>query len=164
MSSSNTTGIISVVGLGKYRDYGLQIEECFTSTPYRLTAFIDLTGEPEAFRYDAHNLGVVLRALHPRPKVFVIGAAISPEMAQESKRVFEKYREDTIEEDPFKTLIINVSPRSEVYFVRLISTGGYELCVELICSQLCDEPPTKRGEWAAAIMERLDNKYKGRTW
>lgn len=98
--------LINVVALGVYRHVAASMDTTFLNTPYRMTAILDLTGEPAAFRYNAHNLGVVLHALQPRPQVFITGAAISEAMTRESIEVWEAYVKITGTKG---TLVINVS-------------------------------------------------------
>jgi hypothetical protein len=80
---------ISVVALGVYREVAASTD--FQGGPYRLAAILDLTSEPSAFNYNPHNLGVVLHALHPRPQVFITGAAITSAMTNDSIEVWETY-------------------------------------------------------------------------
>jgi hypothetical protein len=96
---------IGVMGIGVYRHVAATMETTFQQTPYRMVAILDLTSEPESFRYSPHNLGVVLHTLIPRPQVLVTGAAISGEMTRESIRVWEAYVKQLGVKD---TLLINV--------------------------------------------------------
>ena len=82
---------INVVGLGVYRNVAAMVDVVFQHTPYRLAAIVDLKTSPEGFTYSAHNFGTVLYALHPPPQVFVVGAAITTSMANESIGVWEEY-------------------------------------------------------------------------
>jgi len=97
---------ISIVALGVYRHVAAKMEVPFEHTPYRMAAIVDLKSSPEAFTYSAHNLGVVLYALHPPPQVFIVGAAISQSMADESISVWKAYTTNAGTKDP---LLINVS-------------------------------------------------------
>lgn len=97
---------ISVVALGVYRHIAASMEPVFQDTQYRLTAIIDLKSEPKVFTYTAHNLGVLLHTLQPRPQVFITGLIIDEEMTKEAIVVWEQYLEDLKTED---TLLINVS-------------------------------------------------------
>lgn len=81
------------------------MESLFISTPFRMAAILHLTSQPAAFRYNPHNLGAVLHNLHPRPKVIILGAAISPTMTTESIVVWDTYVEEAKEDG---TLVINV--------------------------------------------------------
>ena len=74
---------LPVVALGVYRHIAASTTTLFENTPFNLAAILDLTSEPEQFRYTAHNLGVVLHTLIPRPKVFVTGAMLTEEMTKE---------------------------------------------------------------------------------
>lgn len=82
------------------------MDSLFTFTPFRMTAILDLASQPATLRYTPHNLGVILHNLHPTPKVFIIGAAISGGMTAESITVWESYVRETKEQD---SLVINVS-------------------------------------------------------
>lgn len=98
--------LINVVGLGVYRHVAATMDATFVGTPYRMAAILDLKGEPEAFRYNEHNLGVVLHTIQPRPQVFVTGAAITQAMTQESIAVWKEYVRKLGTKN---TLVINVS-------------------------------------------------------
>ena len=97
---------INVVALGAYRHVAAMMEMPFQNTPYRMAAIVDLKSSPEAFTYSAHNLAVVLYALHPPPQVFIVGAAISQSMADESIAVWKEYTSKAGTKD---ALLINVS-------------------------------------------------------
>jgi hypothetical protein len=134
---------ISVVALGVYRHVAASTD--FQGGPYRVAAILDLTSEPPAFNYNPHNLGVVLHTLHPRPQVFVTGAAIAPAMTNESIKIWETYVKTLRIED---TLIINVRVQ-----------GGLKDGNMLTELQLQGDPP-KDGNWRAEIMRKLDEKYR----
>jgi len=98
--------VINVVALGAYRHVAAKMEIPFQHTPYRMAAIVDLKSSPEAFAYSAHNLAVVLYALHPPPQVFIVGAAISQSMADECIAVWKAYTTNAGTKD---SLLINVS-------------------------------------------------------
>jgi hypothetical protein len=101
-----TMQAINIVALGAYRHVAAMMEKPFEHTPYRMAAIVDLNSSPESFTYSPHNLGVILYSLHPPPQVFIIGAAISESMAEESIAVWE----DSIKiRGTQGTLLINVS-------------------------------------------------------
>lgn len=105
MSPPSTT-MIPIVALGVYRDVAAKMDPLFTDTPFRMTAILDLKQDPLSVRYSPQNLLTVLYNLHPRPKVFITGAAISQSMTAESIAVWESYvRESKVKE----TFVINVS-------------------------------------------------------
>ena len=107
--SSPTTKIIPIVALGVYREVAAKMDPLFAHTPFRMTAILDLKQDPPSVRYSPENLLTVLYNLHPRPKVFITGAAISPSMTTKSIAVWEDYvRESKVEE----TFVINVSGRA----------------------------------------------------
>lgn len=97
---------INIVALGVYRHVAAMMETPFQNTSYRMAAIVDLKSSPEEFTYSAHNLAVVLYALHPPPQVFIVGAAISEIMANESIAVWEDSIKTRETQD---TLLINVS-------------------------------------------------------
>ncbi|KAL9608914.1 MAG: hypothetical protein Q9167_006270 [Letrouitia subvulpina] len=78
-------------------------------THFYAIAIMDLTQEPESVRYSPSNMKTVLFNLHPRPKVFITGAAISPEITQESIAVWDEYVQQTRRDD---TLVINTQQHS----------------------------------------------------
>lgn len=104
MSSSVST--IPIVALGVYRHVAATIDPLFLSTPFRMAAILDLKSQPAAFQYSPLNLGTVLHTLHPSPKIFITGAAISAEMTRESVSVWEAYVKESGSE---RHLLINVS-------------------------------------------------------
>ena len=70
-----------------------------------MTAILDLKQDPPSVRYSAQNLWTVLFNLHPRPKVFITGAAISHAMTAESITVWDSYVRESKVKDAF---VINV--------------------------------------------------------
>ena len=146
--------IISVVALGVYRHVAASTD--FQGGPYRIAAILDLTSEPPAFNYNPHNLGAVLHSLHPRPQVFVTGAAITPAMTNESIEIWEKYVKALGVED---TLVINVRVRGAEGWNHTHSAG---------CS--CKEIPQRTvtgglrscGGWMGNI-ERLKRSFDRRS-
>ena len=98
--------MIPIVALGVYRDVAASMDPLFASTPFRMTAILDLKQEPTSVRYSPQNLRTVLFNLHPRPKVFITGAAISRAMTLESIAVWDGCVRQSKEGD---TLVINVS-------------------------------------------------------
>ena len=100
-----TKGIHTVVALGVYRHVAESMGPLFAETPFQTAAILDLKQEPESVRYSPHNMATILYSLHPRPKVFITGAAISQEMTDESIKVWDEYVERTKQVD---TLVINV--------------------------------------------------------
>ena len=96
----------TVVALGVYRHVAESMVPLFAKSPFQTAAILDLKQEPESVRYNPHNMATILYSLHPRPKIFITGAAISREMTVESISVWDEYVEMTKQED---TLVINVS-------------------------------------------------------
>ena len=103
--TSHKYDVIPIVALGEHRAIASSMDPLFAGTLYRPAAIMDLNQEPESVRYSAQNLTVVLYNLHPRPKVIIIGSALSQEIAVESTAVWNSYVDKVKEED---TLLINV--------------------------------------------------------
>lgn len=102
---SSSTSLIPIVALGVYRDVAATMDPLFASTPFSMTAILDLKQDPPSVRYSAQNLWTVLFNLHPRPKVFITGAAISHAMTAESITVWDSYVRESKVKDAF---VINV--------------------------------------------------------
>ncbi|KAK5166588.1 uncharacterized protein LTR77_008131 [Saxophila tyrrhenica] len=86
---------IPVVTVGVHRSTVVATSSIFAGTPFSQTAIMDLKESPEQYRYSAHNLGVVLHALHPRPQVLVTGTAVG-ELVDEVERVWDEYVEGVL--------------------------------------------------------------------
>lgn len=110
MSSSVST--IPIVALGVDGRIAATMDPLFLSTPFKLAAILDLKTQPAAFQYSPHNLGTVLHTLHPSPKVFMTGPAVSAEMTRESVSVWEAYVKESGSEGH---LLINVSIFFAIY-------------------------------------------------
>jgi len=86
---------IGIVALGVYREVAASMDTTIFATHspprYRTVAILDLMSKPEQYRYSAHNFAVVLRALVPRPRVFISGLAIQEEMAGEAVKVWAEF-------------------------------------------------------------------------
>ena len=106
MALNNAAPLYPIVALGVYRHVAAGMDPLFTNTPFRMTAIMDLMQEPKSIRYNPHNMLAVLYNLHPRPKVFITGAAISQGMTHESIQVWNSYVKESKEKDTF---VINVS-------------------------------------------------------
>lgn len=96
---------IPIVALGVYKQVAASMDPLFTSTPFRMAAILDLASEPVTYQYNPYNLAVLLHNLHPKPQVFITGAAISEEMTAESIAVWEEYVQDL---GVTENLVINV--------------------------------------------------------
>lgn len=105
--ASNAQGIIPVVALGVYRNVAAAMDGPFAKTPFRMVAILDIMTKPTAIQYNPHNFATVLHNLHPRPKVFITGAAIDSATTAESITVWESYIRETKMTD---TYVINVRP------------------------------------------------------
>lgn len=79
----------SIVALGVYRDVAEHTSPLFEGRPWTLAAVLDL--QDARYGYSAHNLGVTLRTLSPRPKGLIVGLAISEAMSAEAQGVFNEY-------------------------------------------------------------------------
>ncbi|KAL8972206.1 MAG: hypothetical protein Q9197_002896 [Variospora fuerteventurae] len=90
-----------IVALGVYRHVAASMDPLFVGTPFRMTAIMDTMQEPKSVRYSPHNMATVLFNLHPRPKVFITGAAISRQMTHESIHVWNAYVQETKEKNTF---------------------------------------------------------------
>lgn len=106
MSLNSPAPLYPIVALGVYRHVATSMDPLFNNTPFRMTAIMDLMQEPKSVRYSPHNMMAVLYNLHPRPKVFITGAAISQRMTHESIQVWESYVRESKEKDTF---VINVN-------------------------------------------------------
>ncbi|KAB8275417.1 hypothetical protein BDV30DRAFT_207861 [Aspergillus minisclerotigenes] len=94
---ASESDIIHVVSVGYGRPNGVKfLPPLFEGTPYRMVSFLDLVSSREPFRYSAHNMGVVLETLHPRPKAFVVGIAIDPSYCDEMEKVWNSYVENVL--------------------------------------------------------------------
>lgn len=94
---ASESDIIPVVSVGYGRPIGVKfLPPLFEGTPYRAVSFLDLVSSREPFRYSAHNMGVVLETLHPRPKAFVVGIAIDPSYCEEMEKVWNSYVENVL--------------------------------------------------------------------
>ncbi|KAI4191318.1 MAG: hypothetical protein LQ348_003539 [Seirophora lacunosa] len=90
-----------IVALGVYRHVAASMDPLFLGTPFRMTAIMDTMQEPKSVRYNPQNMAVVLFNLHPRPKVFITGAAISRQMTHESIHVWNTYVQESKEKNTF---------------------------------------------------------------
>lgn len=116
---------IPVVALGVYRSVAASVDSTIFaqhSPPrYQISAILDLTGSPPQYRYSAHNFAVVLRALQPRPRVFISGLAISEDIAKEAGDVWRTFvAEIGAEGEERDTELIDVRIKPE--------TAGLECC------------------------------------
>ncbi|KAL8826850.1 MAG: hypothetical protein Q9170_007248 [Blastenia crenularia] len=105
MAALPPSPIIPIVALGVYRHVAATMDPLFNNSPFRMTAIMDLAQNPASVRYTPENMATVLYNLHPRPKVFITGAAISRQMTEESIAVWSSYVQDSKEKDTF---LINV--------------------------------------------------------
>ncbi|KAF2170730.1 hypothetical protein M409DRAFT_18702 [Zasmidium cellare ATCC 36951] len=65
--------------------------DLFTGTPYSIAAVLDLHEAPEKYQFSLSNLGTVLYALHPRPRILGTGTAIEAEMVEEIESVWGEH-------------------------------------------------------------------------
>ena len=91
LSSSMPSKPMPVVALGCYRDVAETTNSIFAGTLYYIAAVLDLYSSPPPFAYTKQTLGATLHTLSPRPKVFITGAGITPEMSAEAIGVWEEY-------------------------------------------------------------------------
>lgn len=90
---------IPVVLIGVTRHTALFAQNAFVGTSYRVAAVLDSTESPKPYQYSVANLGVVLHALHPRPRVLVTGTAVGGEMLEEIDGVWREYVEGALREE-----------------------------------------------------------------
>ncbi|MCJ1405644.1 hypothetical protein MMC11_008873 [Xylographa trunciseda] len=100
------TASIPIVAIGRTRPVAEGADAAFAGTPYRTAAIVDFTSEPAAYTYSAHNLGVVLQNLHPRPRVVICGTGLSHETADEAIEVWDTYVKSW---GVTETLVINLA-------------------------------------------------------
>jgi hypothetical protein len=93
--AAQTSKRIPIVIIGITRDTATRTAETFfVGTPYRLNAILDETESPEEYQYSAANLGIVLNALHPRPRALVTGTAIPDVLLPEISKAWEAFLEN----------------------------------------------------------------------
>lgn len=117
---AQSTKQVSVVVIGVSRTIGLDlISPLFNDTPYNIVAVLDLVTSPEAYRYTPLNLGVVLNALHPRPRALVAGTAVDPKILPELENVWRDFQNGEMQEihenEISGSAIVLVSLRATVY-------------------------------------------------
>ena len=66
---------------------------------YPLVACLDMNESPKEYQFSAHNLGVVLHAIYPRPKGLITGTAVSDEMLEQIRVVWENYVVEVIDKE-----------------------------------------------------------------
>ena len=66
---------------------------------YPLVACLDMNESPKEYQFSAHNLGAVLHASYPRLKGLITGTAVSDEMLEQVRVVWEKYVADVINKE-----------------------------------------------------------------
>lgn len=88
--SEGTTIPLISIGVHRLADLNAVLTE--KGTPYRIVAFLDFdpATTPAAYQYSVHNLGVLLYALHPRPRGLLTGNAV--EFVREGGGVVEEVR------------------------------------------------------------------------
>jgi hypothetical protein len=103
--SHPSTGGIAVFGVGKYRQTADRLVSFFTGTPFQVCGMLD-TASPEPYNFTPDRLRLVLRAVYPRPRVFIAGEAIEKE---ENEAAIEVWKEFVAEDGIEKPLLFNVS-------------------------------------------------------
>jgi hypothetical protein len=89
---------IPAVIIGVHRSTAIASSAAFQGTPYHLGAVLDLFESPEDYQYSSRNLGAVLHALHPRPRILITGTAVE-KIVPEVNAVWEQYVEKTLKSD-----------------------------------------------------------------
>lgn len=91
---------VSVLVIGWERKNGVKIMPAlFESTPYTMTAFLDIMESRQPHRYSSHNLGAVLDSLHPRPRALVVGPAVDPALNTDLEIVWSNYVREVLEKE-----------------------------------------------------------------
>ena len=83
---------VSAVIIGVHRSTAVASSAAFVGTPYQLVAVLDLLESPEQYQYNPQNLGAVLHALHPRPRILITGTAVE-RIVPDVKAAWEEYVE-----------------------------------------------------------------------
>jgi hypothetical protein len=89
------TTLVPAVIIGVHRSTAIASSAAFEGTPYQLVAVLDLFESPGQYQYNPQNLGAVLHALHPRPRILITGTAVG-QIVPEVKAVWEEYVEKVL--------------------------------------------------------------------
>lgn len=81
---------VSAIIIGVHRSTAVASSAAFEGTPYQLVAVLDLFESPEQYQYSPQNFGVILHALHPRPRILITGTAVE-RIVPEVKAVWDEY-------------------------------------------------------------------------
>lgn len=91
--SPPTSPSIPAVFIGITRKTALDSSiNLLSGTPYYVAAVLDTTKAPQEYRFTPQNLGTVLYALHPRPRILVTGTALDETVAS-IERVWKEHVE-----------------------------------------------------------------------
>lgn len=103
---------IPAVIIGVHRSTAIASGTAFNGTAYRLVAALDLFESPKQYQYNAGNLGAVLYALHPRPRILISGTAVG-RIVPEVKAVWKEYAEKALraESEDERAVFVPVSLR-----------------------------------------------------
>ena len=106
----NPTHIPALI-IGVHRLTAIASAAAFVGTPYHLVAVLDLFESPEQYQYSAQNLGTVLHALYPRPRILISGTAVE-KIVPEIRAVWKRYVEEILEKESEdqRTVYVPVSP------------------------------------------------------
>ena len=102
---------IPTVIVGIHRATAIDTTAILDGTPFYIAAIMDLHESPLQYQHTPHNLGAVLHALYPRPKVLVTGTAVQSYVA-DTRKVWQEYVEKTLkaeEGDDVKAVYVPVS-------------------------------------------------------
>ena len=107
---SQTEHIPAVI-IGVHRSTAIASSAAFEGTPYKLVAVLDLFESQGDYQYSPQNLGAVLHALHPRPRILITGTAVE-RIVPEVRAVWEGYVEKTLkaESEDKRGVFVPVSP------------------------------------------------------
>jgi hypothetical protein len=92
---------ISCLVLGKFRHIAEGISSSLPTTDFSVAAILD------EHSFSPANVGIVSRALVPRPKALIIGGGFSDEEAQAATKAWEEYVKEVGAEG---TAVVRVSP------------------------------------------------------
>ena len=85
---SQSESILAII-IGVHRKTALDTANAFEGTPYQIVAVLDITESPSQYQYSQQNLGAVLYALHPRPRILITGTAVA-RIVPEAKAIWDE--------------------------------------------------------------------------
>lgn len=88
---------IPLITIGITRAVAISVSKALSGTPYYVAAALDQTESPAPYQFTAHNLVLILHALHPRPRAIVTGTAVDEEVMAAVEGAWEEYRKGVLE-------------------------------------------------------------------